>query len=182
MIPLSPEFRAGLSDRAVAKVALAEVTHPAGVDRVWTGLGRLPWNGADWIGLGDLTGVSDIAEDDQVAVSDLVFTLAGVDPERLKLLDSNVKGQTARLWFSLVRPGLVVIPSPLRLRVARLDVVQHKVDESRTATIIVTAHPDLWKSDQPNRAAFTREEQQRRFPEDTGFDLTGTSSTGAWRR
>lgn len=183
MIPLSQEFREGLADPAVAKTLLAAITQPDGVSHLWTGAGSVLWQGEEYLGLGDLCDVSEIVDDDQVAVSDLVFTLSGVDPAQLQLLQSNVKGQTARLWFALVRRDLTIIPSPVALRVARLDVMTQKIETSLSATITVVSQADLWKSDQPNRAAFTTQEQQSLgYGDDTGFDLIGTSSTGSWRR
>jgi len=182
MIAFTAEFRAGLADRSIAKTALVEMTYAGGVNRLWSGVGQVQWNGQTWQGLGDLASISEIQDDDQVAVSDLVFQLAGVDPERLKLLNTNVKGQTAKVWFALVRPDRSVIADPVRIRTANLDVVTQNINESLQATLTVTAQADLWKSDQPGRAAFTPEEQKATYPDDTGFDLVGTTAVGSWKR
>lgn len=182
MISVSAEFRQALKDRSVAKVALSEFSHPDGFTRFWGGAGNLAWNGVSWIGIGDLGSVSEIADDDQIAVTDLVFTLAGIDPDRLSLLGTDLKGQTAKVWFACVRADLTVVPDPVPLRVARMDSVIQKIEDNLTASITLTCQADLWKADQPGRAAFTPEEQKVLYPDDTGFDLIHSESVGGWRR
>jgi hypothetical protein len=59
---------------------LVQIEHPSGMGYFATGIGKINWNGQDWLGTGKFGSVTPIKHTSDISVQDIAFSLSGVDP------------------------------------------------------------------------------------------------------
>lgn len=73
---LDTTLAAELAKGVVRPCFLGEITFASGVERVWTGVGPMTWNGKTFSGLGELVGIGSIAESSDVRANGTSASLA----------------------------------------------------------------------------------------------------------
>src|SRR5690242_9981491 len=84
---------------------LAEIEHPSGTARFWTGIGPLAWNGNTFTGSSTLGTVTPIKRTTDLVIQELNFQLAGVDPAIVATLDDDVRNRAGRVWLACLGSG-----------------------------------------------------------------------------
>lgn len=76
---LTTAMASGLAARVVNMLLLAEFEFDSGTIRMWSGVGTLTWNGHDYLGGGNLVGVSQYTETEDMQANGMGFMLTGID-------------------------------------------------------------------------------------------------------
>ena len=85
MRSLDSTLGAHIDDSSIAPVYLAEITFKSGVERVWSGVGPLVWNGNTFSGVGELGSVGPIGEGSSVKADGTTITLSGIGDSQLDI-------------------------------------------------------------------------------------------------
>jgi hypothetical protein len=101
---LSPSMLTGIARTDVRPILLFEGQFDGGFVRFWTGYGTISWNGSDWIGAGQLIGISDIEENAEVVATGITVSLSGVDPALVSAVIGEARqNMVGRIWIGLLR-------------------------------------------------------------------------------
>jgi hypothetical protein len=158
-----------LKDRRPLAV-LAEMDHPSGIGRFWTGIGPLVWNGYTWTGAGKLGGVAPIRHTSDISIQEIVFTMSAVSPDDASRLGSSVRKREAVVLLACFDEAGKVIADPYHLLAAELDTQTLNASEEGV-TIAITARSGFYKLDRGLDEVWSSEDQQSNYPGDTGMDL-----------
>lgn len=168
--PLTARMAAALRNRQ-ALALLAEIEHPSGTARFWTGVGPLNWNGYVWTGSGALGAVTPIKRTSDLMIQELTFSLAGVDPNVAAGLNDNVRNLGGRVWLACLTPNGTVVPDPYQIVDAELDFQSLSAVDDGTVTIAITARSGFYTLERGIDEVWTTEQQKIDYPGDSGLDL-----------
>ncbi len=163
---------------------MAEIDHPEGYVRAWTGIGTLRYGGFDWIGVGALGGVRGIQAASDIQIVDHAYILTNIPPDYEEFVNAKIKGRNAKTYLAFLSNANTVIDEPLLIGTTSLDTSVLTSAEDGSSTLALKGQSDLWQLEKPLNIALTSEEQKRRFPGDTGFDYVTklTVQRIAWTR
>jgi hypothetical protein len=150
---------------------LAEIDHPSGAVRFWTGVGKLSWNGYTWTGSGTLGSVAPITHTTDLVIQEINFGLAGVDPAIVATLGDNVRNLSGKVWLACLGSGNSVVKDPYQIVDAQLDYQSFSAAADGTVAISITARTGFYTLDRALDEAWTSEEQHILYPTDSGLDL-----------
>lgn len=161
----------------------AEIDHPDGMVHIWSGVGDIEWDGATWVGRGQLARLSQIQSTQEMTISERTMVLRGVDPSTLEFLSANVRNRVATFWLGCVRKGKVV-RDPYLIDELLMDAQSFPVSENGEAAIVITGFSGLWTLERPQEIAWSTEEAKLEYADETGFDLIPAlaSKEVRWRR
>lgn len=149
---------------------LAEIEHPDATVRFWTGIGKLVWNNLVWTGSGTLGTVAPIKHTTDLAIQEISFTLAGVDPAMAGQVNDDVRNRRGRVWLACMAKGNAVVPEPFQIVDALLDYQTLSATEEGT-TISIVARTGFYTLERALNETWTTEEQRLLYPDDSGLDL-----------
>lgn len=149
---------------------IAEIDHPNGPGRFWTGIGKLAWNGFTWTGSGTLGSVAPIKHTSNLIVQEINFGLAGVDPAIVATLGDNVRNLSGKVWLACLE-GSTVVKDPYQIVDALLDYQSFSAQADGTVAISITARTGFYTLDRALDEAWTSESQRVLYPNDSGLDL-----------
>lgn len=145
-----------------------------GVDtylRMWTGIGTLAWNGADWLGGGKLLGISVIEESIETRAINFSVSFSGISAENISIAQQAVRqGKAGRLWLAAFDAAGALVADPYPLRRGRLDVSVISRD-SNTISITASYEDRLVALETPRERRYTDQDQQIDHPGDKGFEF-----------
>jgi hypothetical protein len=150
---------------------IAEIDHPDGPARLWTGIGLLNWNGFTWTGSGALGSIAPIKHTSDLVIQEINFGLAGVDPAIVATLNDNVRNRAGKVWLACLGPGNSVIRDPFQIVDAQLDYQSFSAASDGTVAISITARTGFYTLERALDEAWTTEEQKLIYPTDSGLDL-----------
>lgn len=171
---MAPPLTARMADalrRRLPLALIAEVEHPDGPARMWTGIGPLLWNGYTWRGAGVLGAVTPIKHTSNLAVQEISFVLVGVDPEAIAKLSDDVRNRSGRVWLACIDEGHNVVRDPYQIVDAQLDYQSFSAAADGSVSIAIAARTGFYTLDRALDEAWTSEEQKLRFPTDCGLDM-----------
>lgn len=150
---------------------LAEIEHPDGTARFWSGVGRLPWNGAIWYGSGALGTITPIKRTSELVIQDLTFALSAADPAIVATLDDDVRNRAGRVWLACRDRSGNVVADPMQIVDAELDYQSFSASEDGKVGIAITARTGFYTLERALDEAWTTEEQKLLYPDDSGLDM-----------
>jgi hypothetical protein len=153
------------------RVVFAAVDHPSGMGRFWTGIGSKSWDGQTWTGSGRMGGVAPIRATSELAIQEVVFWMAGVDPEVAARLNGEVRNLTGDVWLACLDDRDEVIADPYPLLNAVLDYQTFDASDDLSVVVKVIARSGFVSLERAIDEAWTPENQHLRFAGDTGLDL-----------
>ncbi len=168
--PLTMRMAQALADRRPLGM-LAEIEHPSGTARFWTGIGPLSYNGFTWTGVGRLGAISPIKKTAELSIQEIAFTLAGVNPEDAAELDDNVRNLSGRAWLACFGDKGEVIADPVLMVDAVLDYQSLQVGDDGSTSIVINALTGFTTLERGIDEAWTPENQKFSYPADSGLDL-----------
>ena len=168
--PLTARMAEALRQRKPLAL-IAEIDHPDGPGRFWTGIGKLSWNGYDWTGAGTLGNVTPIKHTSSLIIQEINFSLAGVDPTVVATLNDNVRNRSGKVWLACLGPGNSVIRDPYQIVDSLLDYQSFSAGEDGSVGISITARSGFYTLDRALDEAWTTEEHHLTYPTDSGLDL-----------
>lgn len=149
---------------------MAEIEHPDGTGRFWSGIGKLYWRGQTWTGSSKLGTVTPIKHTSAIAIQEIQFRMSGVDPETAASLNDDVRNRSGYVWLAGIWKRSVV-PDPFQLMVAQLDYQQLDADEDGNVGVSIIGRSGFYELERNIDEAWTSEEQKTLYPNDTGLDL-----------
>jgi hypothetical protein len=171
---MTPPLTPGMADALRARrplALLAEIDHPDGIARFWTGVGKLNWNGFAWTGSGGFGTVTPIKHTSDLIIQEINFLLIGVDPAIVAKLNDNVRNLSGKVWFACIGIGNTVIRDPYQIVDAILDYQSFSAAEDGTVSISITARTGFYTLERAIDESWTTEEQKLLFRNDSGLDL-----------
>lgn len=150
---------------------LAEIEHPSGTARFWSGVGPLSWGGYSWTGSGVLGSIAPIRHTSDLLIQEINFGMSGVDPARISMLGDDVRNLSGKAWLACLGPDNRVIPDPMEVVDAQLDYQSFSASEDGTVAISITARSGFYTLERAINEAWTTEEQKLLYPTDSGLDL-----------
>ncbi len=149
---------------------LAELDHPSGMFRAWTGVGDLDYRGHIWKGLGILGSISPIKSATDLAIQEVRFSLSGVSSESLALLSPAVRRRQAQTWLaSFNRETGAIVRDPFQLLDCEMDTQEFSIGEDGLATVYIVARSGFYTLERAIDEVWSDQDQQRRFPGDIGL-------------
>ena len=142
----------------------------AGADLTcWSGLGPLSWDGATWVGVGHLYGMSGVGRGSLTEWRPLSLTLNGLPGEALAGLDESVRGRGGRLWLGALNASGQVIRDPLRLMDFEQDVLRRELGSDGTVTLTLDVFEALPRFDKSTGLKWSHDAALARWGDDEGF-------------
>jgi len=174
MRTLTDAFKTAIAGGTVRVGLICEVDYPT-VMRCWTGIGDLSWGGQTWKGIGNLGNISAVQELLGPQAGSVKLSLAGVAPEMRALALANTSaGCLTKIWLACFTEAPItgiwsVIDAPWQCFSGTSDT--HKISGG---VIELTVETDLARLKQSKVSRYTNQEQQRHWPDDTGFRFGAT--------
>lgn len=148
---------------------LAEIDHPGGMFRCWTGIGTLSYNGHDWTGAGLLGQIAPVRAVTDLAIQEVRFTMSGVDPDMIQRLETSVRNRTARAWLAALDDEERIVADPYEILDCEMDTQEFRAEENGTVTITIIARSGFYSLERAVDEVWSDQDQQRRFTGDTGL-------------
>lgn len=147
---------------------LAYIDHPDGVVRFWSRSGNLIWNGDTFQGIGALGRVTGLSKTTTLEVKQVTLELRGVPPTSTHFLNTNVRNRSAKIWLAGIKRQKIV-GQPYVVIDDKMDYMRLKAEDSGSVTIRIVINVGFWSIERAINKAWTHEEQQARFPGDSGL-------------
>ncbi len=154
---------------------LAEFDFPWGVERYHSGVGTLAYNGHNWHGTGGLASVGGVSSETSAFIQTITFNLA-VDESTILAMEGEIRGREAVIWMAWLDEHGQVIPDPVEIVAAKLDVASQKI-EGGGQVITITGQTGFYTLSAPTRYLWSNDQQQFDFPGDTGWDRAPQNAT-----
>jgi len=151
--------------------------------RVWTGWGTLVAGGHEWIGSGDMIGISEIDAAAGAFASPFTLTLSGLPDEhfdayaRLMLVDSTeYRGRQISVFLAFFEEDWQIIEEPIAAVTGFMDVPILDADAISRRITLQCEGPFVTRA-RPRYGFYTDEDQQLRYPGDMGLEFAPISAT-----
>lgn len=159
-----------LNSSNVPLLVLVEMQFKSGTVRCCNAGYTFKYNGHDWIGLGQLGGISAVSEGETLEMKGLNLTLTGVEPEYIAIaLGSEYQGQLATIWLAPLDHNYQILIDPVIIFKGRMDTMS--VDIGKTATVQVAVESKLVDWERPRILRYNDADQQSLYPGDKGFEF-----------
>lgn len=168
---MTPAFVSATTGMVLLPALFVEATFVSGPIYVWTGLGRITWNGQEWIGIGTLGSISTIEESSTVEAKGITLTLSGIDASLLTLVMGEFQvGLPAIVTLGLFDQSGELIADPVCCFSGRMD--EPTIDVTGTlASIAINCENRLVELNVAVDRRYTHEDQQLDYPGDLGFEF-----------
>lgn len=150
---------------------LAEIDHPDGLVRYWTGLGILEYNGDEFTGIGKLGNITPVNYSSDISIQELSFIVTGVPPDVGTWISAEIRNRSALAWLAALDGSGRVIADPLRIVDAVLDYQTLQVDDNGTGTLTLKGRSGFYTLERALDEVYSSEDQRRRYPNDSGCDM-----------
>jgi hypothetical protein len=147
---------------------LCYIDHPDGEVRFWSRTGSLVWDGQTFQGIGALGKVTGISKTTTLGIQQVVLELRGVPPTSTQFLSTKVRNRSAKVWLAGVSRQKVV-GQPYVIIDDKMDYMKLPVGDDGRVKIQIFVNVGFWSIERAINKAWTHEEQQVRFPGDTGM-------------
>jgi len=157
--------------QVVRPILMASFDFGESIDRAWSGVGQLEWDGHIWYGAGSLGKVSTVEETTELRATGASFQLSGIPADLItKVSTSPIQGRKARLYLAFMEDDFkTLIMDPVLIFDGRMDTVDI-ADSGDTATVTLTAESRLRDLERTRTRRYTDADQQGRFPGDKGLE------------
>ena len=172
---ITTAFKNAIKSSVVRPLLAVELEFSTGTLRFWNGYGDLTMTAGcssnTFTGLGDLMGVSAIAESDQIEAIGASLSLTGIKSSFISTaLTGNYTNRNASIFLGVFDTSKSVIADVYTLFKGKMDIM--KIDEGpESATITLNLENRLIALDRPLNRRFTHEDQQERFSGDLGLEF-----------
>ena len=172
---ITTAFKNAIKSSVVRPLLAVELEFSTGTLRFWNGYGDLTMTAGGssntFTGLGDLMGISAIAESDQVEAIGASLSLTGIKSSFISTaLTGNYTNRNASIFLGLFDSSKSVIADVYTLFKGKMDIM--KIDEGpESATITLNLENRLIALDRPKERRYTHEDQQLSFSGDLGFEF-----------
>ena len=175
-------IEASLGGRAVRASFLVLLDFATTPMRLWTGAGKLPSGGHDWMGLGEIGSISGLEQAVNGEAPETTLILSGVNSEVVRLARDEFNDEARdRLVTVLIqfhnfeddRP-LELFDEPYAVWSGRMQNARFEFEGPATRRITITAESLFSLRSRPVFSQYTDADQQARFSGDRGFEFVPT--------
>jgi hypothetical protein len=162
-------------ESAFYPVVMVDVDWPDDPVRVHSGVGTLIWDGHEWMGVGDLGGITLPGEGSNMAQQSATLTIGGGPALIDDYLRADAQGRAVRALYGVVtqRAGTVLIGEPFDVFSGEIDgISDDQTTDSRSISLQVTQGPSQRSS---GSAVHSYADQDRAFSGDTGGRLASAA-------
>ena len=192
---LTADMAAEFSGESTSPALMADLVFDSGTVRMWTGLGTLTWNDNQYLGGGNLIGLSTIEETQDLVANGIVVSLSGVSTQNLALsLTENTRRRPFRLYLGVVTTrqyietedgsGLVeledgsgyirlensLVDSPYRIFSGLMDVIESS-NNADTHILRLSVENILLVGQRAKLFRYTDIDQKKTYQTDRGLEL-----------
>jgi hypothetical protein len=171
-VNLTPEQQATLEKPVVPVVYFVQFDFASGVLRLSNFNQTFTWGGFEWIGLGALSGVTQVQESDNLDSSPLNFTLNVADMDVLALAIGDVeeyRGRPAKMWMCPLTPNYEMIDDPVLCWSGIMDMMSIGTS-NENGQIVLKCETSLYGLRRRPSLRINAVQQKKRYPTDTGLD------------
>lgn len=129
------------------------------------------WGGYTWLGIGEIAGISEIAEASDAAARQLTLSMSGVDAAIVEpvLSRTNYKGRAAAIYRGLIDANQNLVDDPIPVWKGRMDVGSMVWNETYIAQMV--AEPLASRLLRANVSRYSDEDHQLRYPGDRFYEF-----------
>lgn len=143
---------------------------------LWTGNKDISFNGDNYIGAGQLLGISGISETQKLQANNLVFSLSAMPTSLISIaLSEEYQWQPISMWFAVLDKNFNLINDPYLIFAGKMDVLEIS-DDGETGSITISAENNLISLKDAKERRYTQEDQMAYFPGDKGLEFMPTNS------
>jgi len=162
-------FNTELTATELEPFFLIDLGFDSGALYFWTGITPLTWDGNEYIGAGNLIGISPIGETSEIRAVGVNLTMSGLPASLISIaLTEAYQGQPVKIRLGALSSGAVVA-DPYLIFDGRMDIMTID-DAGDTATVSLSAESRLIDLERPRIRRYTPEDQKAVYPNDTGLD------------
>lgn len=155
---------------ALRPALFVKMEFDSGDVNVWSGIGTKTMGGDDYLGVGNLGGVSQIAESTQLNANGVDFTLSGIPSAYIQLaLAEPYKYKPVTLNIALLDSAGVVEGDPFILFKGRMDVMSIR-EGADTSMITLRSESILKALDREGGRKFSYQSHRIDYPTDLYFN------------
>ena len=172
---LSSTIIAHVTGATVRPVFFAQFLFDSGTLNFWTGYGTISHDvtggGAEnWIGAGELWGLSPIIETDAVRATGLEMSLSGLDASIIAVaLSEDYQDRTVAVYIGFMDVDGTILDTKEIFK-GRSDIMSIH-EKGDTTTITLTAESVLISLEKSAERRYTAEDQKKDFAGDLGYDF-----------
>lgn len=156
-------------------VALVHLDLSSGHVRANSSDRTITYDGADYLGVGDLGRIGTFGETTDLSAEALNLELSGIDPDYIDIaVNEHVQGRPARLWLAFLDSTYVLIADPVLIFRGRIDTMEVELGDTATVRLRVESRLADW--DRPRIRRYTHEDQKARFPSDKGLEFVAQTT------
>lgn len=136
-----------------------------------SGTKTYPFGGNDYLGIGEIAGISDVADAADIAARPITLTLSGVDAAITQpiLSRTNYKGRDAIIYRGLLDANEDLVDDPFIIWQGRMDVGSMFYDETYAAQMV--CEPLSASLLRPNISRYSDEDHQTRHAGDRFYEF-----------
>ena len=159
---------AAAADEQVARTVAVELDFPDGFARYHGGHDAIVVNGNEFLGVGNLGGISVAEESAELRAYGMVLKLAGVPRDNVAYaLGQAYQGRPGTVWEVQLDPTTWQVLGALVVFRGRMDQMDISIGQQAVVTVKLENRLADW--DRPRILRFTDDEQRRRDPNDGSF-------------
>lgn len=138
-------IRNAIAGKGGRLIVMAEVDHPDGYVRVWSGAGMLYYGGYGWLGVGTLGAIDGLGGSRKTQVRVVTLTLSGVDPAQLQFVTKQVRGRAALISLAALKPGTRAVDGDRYfVCTGKCDTQDHKLDTNHSASVVIAVNQPIF--------------------------------------
>lgn len=147
--------------------------------RIWTGSGKITTGGEDWLGVGQLGGISGLEQAINGEAPETTFMLSGITPEIMTIargeFDTEARDRLAKVYLQFHNKAddqpLVTYDEPFAIWAGRMQAPRFEMlgPQIRKLTVAVESLYSL--RSRPAFSQYTDTDQLNRFEGDRGFEF-----------
>ncbi|MCL2761445.1 MAG: hypothetical protein FWD70_07355 [Desulfuromonadales bacterium] len=167
----SIDIRTVLASDNCPLLVLAQLDFKSATLRVCNAGYSFTWDGYEWLGLGELGGISGVTEGGDLQMYGCTLQLTGIDPNYVYLaLDpTEFQGRDATIWLAPLDKDYKILNNPVIVFKGRMDVMP--IEMGDTATIQLTIESKLIDWERPRMRRYNHEDQISQYPNDLGLQF-----------
>jgi len=172
MADTTVDQQAALEQKVVPVAYFAQFDFVSGTLRLSNFNITQEWGGNTWVGLGSLTGISEIRESDDLDSNPLNFTLNVAQTELLAQAIGPVeeyRGRPAKLWMCPLTEDYQMIDDPVLCWSGIMDMMSVGMN-NESGQIILKCETSLYGLRRRPSLRVNAVQQKKKYPTDTGLD------------
>lgn len=147
--------------------------------RVWTGSGKLPAGGAEWLGLGQIGSISGLEQAVNGEAPETSFVLSGVNKEIVSVargeFEAEAKDRLAKVLIQFhndLNDGpRELFDQPYPIWAGRMQTARFELQGPTKRVVTVAAESRFSLRSRPRFSQYTDTDQKLRYPGDRGFEF-----------